>query len=214
MLTKRLAPSILSCNPAAYGEAVLQMIVAGASMIHLDVMDGQFVPPITFGADLARALRELGVKELDAHLMTLTPERHLEAFSNAGCTRMTFHLETTEHPHRLAQSVREQGMEAAIALNPGTSAQAVEPLLSVLDAVLVMTVNPGWGGQAIIPACIEKVRQIRRLNAEIDIVVDGGVDERTIGELAQAGATTFVTGSYLVKADSYKLGMEALIARW
>lgn len=206
----RITPSILSCDPAQFRPAVEQMISGGCDGIHFDVMDGQFVPPITFGADLVRSLRALGDLPFDTHLMTVTPDRHFEAFIAAGSQRVAFHLETTAHAHRLAQELRERGVEPAVAINPATPAEAVYPLLPVVDNVLVMTVNPGWGGQTLIESCVEKVMAIHARAPEMEITVDGGVDPQTIRRLWDAGASTFVTGSYLMRAPSIAEGIAEL----
>jgi len=208
----QVCPSILSCPADDYRTHVVHMMAGGADWIHLDVMDGQFVPPITFGADLARGLKNLGEVPLEAHLMTMTPEAHFDSFIEAGCRRISFHLEAVRHPHRLAQSLRARGVLAGIALNPGSSAALLEPLLDVCDLALVMTVNPGWGGQALIESCVDKVRQIRAMAPSLPIQVDGGVDPVTISRLHQAGATDFVAGSFLMKAPSIAEGIKALRA--
>jgi len=209
-MTMRLCPSILSCDPADFVTPVRQMMAGGADWIHLDVMDGQFVPPITFGADLAASLTKLGDVPLEAHLMTQTPARHFDAFVEAGCKRVTFHLEATAHAHRLAQSLRSAGVLAGVAVNPGTPASALESIVHDVDLVLVMTVNPGWGGQALVESCVDKVRQVRQMNSETAIQVDGGVDPQTIRRLFEAGATDFVAGSFVVKAGSIADNLRAL----
>lgn len=204
------APSILSFDPANYAVTVTELMGCGADRIHLDVMDGQFVPPITFGADLARSLARLGKTPLEAHLMVQTPERHFDAFVDAGCRRIVFHAEATAHAHRLAQSLVERSVEVGIAINPGTPVEMVEPLFDIVDQILVMTVNPGWGGQTLIPATLDKVRRIRAARPNLDIEVDGGIDLVTLPEARAAGANVFVVGSWLTKQASIQQGLKDL----
>lgn len=206
----RIAPSILSFNHSRLREAVESLAAEGVERIHFDVMDGQFVPPITFGDGLIKGLRDCTEIPFEAHLMTLSPERHFGAFAEAGCSRIYFHLEATVHAHRLVQTLKSMGVEAAVALNPATPVEAVIPLLPDLDAVVVMTVNPGWGGQKFISTMLPKIQALRRLGPELDIEVDGGVDPNTLPQIAAAGANLFVVGNFLVKSPSLRQGLLAL----
>lgn len=195
----QIAPSILSFPLSRVFTPVQEMISAGVEVIHFDLMDGQFVPPITFGDSLIQSLRPAGDAVFEAHLMTETPERHFEAMEKAGCSRIIFHAEATNHAYRLIQSLKDRNIEAGIAINPGTPVSAVEEILDIADLVLVMTVNPGWGGQALIESCLKKVSAIRELAPNIHIEVDGGIDADTLPKAKAAGANLFVVGSYLAK---------------
>lgn len=197
-----ISASILSSNPSDYGSAVRNMVESGVDWIHFDVMDGQFVPPITFGSGLVASLRREFSIKFEAHLMTRTPEQHFEAFVGAGCQRVIFHAEATDHAHRLVGSLREAGVEAGVAINPGTSVEAIVPLLDAIDLALVMTVNPGWGGQALVRSCLDKVSCLRSMAPSLQIEVDGGVDGKTIAELWKSGANVFVTGKALAESDN------------
>jgi ribulose-phosphate 3-epimerase len=209
---KGLAPSILSFDLTDLRTSVQTFVAAGAGIVHLDVMDGQFVPPITFGDAYVRSLRSVAPDALfEAHLMTLTPERHFEAFVAAGCRRVIFHAEVAPHAHRLVQQLRNMGVEAGLALNPGTPVEAALPLLGDLDLVLVMTVNPGWGGQAFLPFTLDKVRRLRAERADLRIEVDGGIDPRTLPVARDAGADVFVVGSHLVRAPDLAEGVRELV---
>lgn len=188
-----------------------QLSEAGAERIHIDVMDGQFVPPITFGDGLVKALRDLTRIPFEAHLMTLTPERHFEAFARAGCSRIYFHAEATAHAHRLVQNLHDMGVEAGLAINPATPPEVVHPLITDLDAVLIMTVNPGWGGQAFIESMLPKVRAVRAMRPDIDIEVDGGIDPDTLPLACEAGANLFVAGNFIFKSKTIAIGIGDLL---
>jgi ribulose-phosphate 3-epimerase len=207
-----IAPSVLGLDHANMRARIGEIIAGGASMLHFDVMDGQFVPPISFGDALVAGLRDLGDVLFEAHLMTQTPERHFEAFARAGCGRIIFHAEATPHAHRLAQTLRAMGVEPGIAINPGTAVESVRSVLDVVDLVLVMTVNPGWGAQKFIAGAMEKVRAIRTWRSDVHIEVDGGIDEKTLPVAREAGANVFVVGNYLVKQHDLGAAMRELNA--
>lgn len=191
-----LAPSILSADFGRLAEAVAELDRADCDWIHMDVMDGSFVPPITFGAQAVGALRGVTSKPFDCHLMIEHPETQIAAFKEAGADRITVHAEACPHLHRVLQNVREAGLLAGVAINPGTPPEAVAHVLELVDLILVMTVNPGWGGQEFIGSCLEKVQQIRQWAPTHHIQVDGGIDSETIRAAWGAGANVFVAGSY------------------
>lgn len=206
----KIAPSILSFPLSKVYHDVETMVAAGVDLIHFDVMDGQFVPPITFGAALVESLRPVGTIPFEAHLMTLTPEAHFDAFIQAGCERVIFHAEATNHAHRLAQSLQDQGVQAGIAINPGTPVAVIEPLLSVVDLVLVMTVNPGWGGQPFLVSCLDKVKWIKDRRPNMLVEIDGGVNLQTWPTAVAAGVDIAVVGSYLTGATGIPELVQAL----
>jgi ribulose-phosphate 3-epimerase len=198
-VTVTIAPSILSADLGRLREEVQQVVAGGAEWLHIDVMDGHFVPNLTFGAPLIRALRKLTDLPLDVHLMVERPEHYLTEFAQAGATVFTFHPEATIHVQRHLAAARERGMLAGLALNPSTPVSIVAELLADIDLVLVMSVNPGYGGQSYLPHSTEKIRRVRSLLDERGtravLEVDGGITLDTIGEAWNAGADTFVAGT-------------------
>lgn len=214
MLNNKIAPSILAADYANFASELKRIEETSAEYVHIDIMDGQFVPNITFGADVVASMRKHSKLVFDCHLMVVNPERFVDAFAQAGADIMTVHAESTLHIHGALQKIKKAGMKAGVVINPGTPVSAIEPVLSLVDQVLIMTVNPGFGGQAFIPEMLEKVQKVAKIRDEkgydFDIEVDGGVDNKTIKACYQAGANVFVAGSYLFKASDLTAQVETL----
>jgi ribulose-phosphate 3-epimerase len=205
---KKIAPSILSADFSRLGDEVRAVEAAGADYIHLDIMDGSFVPNITIGPLVVEAVRRVTPLPLDVHLMIDAPDRYIGDFAKAGADIIVVHAEATNHLHRTVQLIKSFGKKAGVSLNPATSLHSLDYILEDLDLVLLMTVNPGFGGQSFIDACLPKIQALRGMldkkGLETELEVDGGVKESNIAQIAHAGADVFVAGSAVFGSSDYK----------
>lgn len=206
----KVAPSILACDFARMGEEIQHVIEAGADMIHVDVMDGHFTPNITIGPPVVASLRRVCTIPLDVHLMITDPDDYVEAFAHAGADIISFHIEAALHPLRIIDKIRDLGCKAGIVLNPGTSQDDIEFIVDAVDMVLVMTVNPGFGGQEFMPEMLEKIKLVRAMIGDRDLEVDGGINAGTAADVYEAGANVLVAGNYIFSSDSYLDAIESL----
>lgn len=209
-----ISPSILAADFARLGEEVRAIDAAGADLIHIDVMDGHFVPNISFGTPIMEAVRGVTKKPFDVHLMIAPVDPYLESFAKAGADIITVHAEAGPHLDRTLQAIRAMGKKAGVSLNPATPASVLKHVMDRLDLILVMSVNPGFGGQSFIPAMLEKISEIRDMvgGRNIDIEVDGGVTRHNAGDIVRAGANVLVAGSAIFKAKDYAAEIRAIRA--
>lgn len=210
----KIAPSILSADFSMLAEEIQKVEVSGADMLHIDIMDGHFVPNLTFGPPVVSAIRKVTKLPFDVHLMVNNPENLISPFIESGADIITIHVETTSHLHRLLQTIRDRGIKAGVALNPSTSLNFIEEILTDIDMVLLMSVNPGFGGQKFIPTTIDKISRLRNIvkdrNLKLDIEVDGGINQDTATQVIAAGANILVAGSAVYGAPDIAEAIRAI----
>ncbi len=203
----KIAPSILSADFSKLGEEIIAVEKAGADYIHVDVMDGHFVPNITIGPLIVEAIRPITKLALDVHLMIENPDQYVEAFAKAGADFLTVHVEASRHLHRTIQKIKSFGVKAGVVLNPATPVDTIQHIMGDIDMVLLMSVNPGFGGQKFIPEVLQKIRQVKQMSEakglDIDIEIDGGVNQETARLCMEAGATVLVAGSAIYDQEDY-----------
>jgi ribulose-phosphate 3-epimerase len=209
-----VAPSILSADFSKLGKEITDIDKAGADWIHIDVMDGSFVPNITIGPIVIESIRKYTSKPFDVHLMIVNPEKYIEQFSDSGADIITVHYESTNHLHRLIYQIKDKGKKAGVSINPATPVYVLEEIIPYVDLVLIMSVNPGFGGQKFIETSLEKIKKLKKmidsLNIRTIIEVDGGVSDKNIHKLKDSGCNAVVAGNYIFKSDDYSKAIKSL----